>query len=178
MEGSVAATEQAKNPEYVELLRYHEYYSDTLRDVLTHIAVEALCMWNLPIFGQMVLYDPASRPCEGVVLFHRYEEEGKKILSASFQPTSTYLYKVNEKKLFEQLLGQMIVLAEDYAIDLLTVAKARHIRTNRTGGDFDRAMDAQIAKIGKEITLSQPEIFSFSPKYLQPALCVRWERES
>jgi len=136
------------------------------------------CLWDLPNYLQLVLIDHESKTCQGLILLHYYEENGQKILTASFNPSSTYLYKVNEKELFNQLMEQLIVFANDNNIDQIMVSKHDHIRTNRTGGEFEKAMKDQIKKIDKTFEFNEPKQFSFKPKYKQQAMYVIWERSN
>jgi len=58
------------------------------------------------------------------------------------------------------------------------VSKHDHIRTNRTGGEFEKAMKDQIKKIDKTFEFNEPKQFSFKPKYKQQAMYVIWERSN
>ena len=133
--------------------------------------------WNLENYFQMVLRDKETMICQGLILLHYYEDNGKKILTASFNPANTYLYKVNETQLFNSLLDQLTEFAEDNDIDTIAVNQNKGIRTNRTGGEFEGAMNKTIRKEDQEVNLSETEDFSFTPEYKQKDLDVIWQRE-
>jgi len=135
------------------------------------------CQWNLPNFFQMVLRDKDSRVCQGLVLLHYYEDQGRRILTASLNPSSTYLYKVNETDMLNGIIEQLGVFCDDNGIDYVTVSINQGIRTNRTGGEFENALDKKIKSIGKKVTLENEEPFSYSPVYNQKELDVVWEKK-
>ncbi|XOU94562.1 MAG: hypothetical protein ACNFW9_00685 [Candidatus Kerfeldbacteria bacterium] len=133
--------------------------------------------WDMPNYFQMVLRDSESKICQGAVLLHYYEDKGKKILTGSFNPSSTYLYQVDEQQLFKGLLKQLEVFAQDNDIDVIAVNQNKTMRTNRTGGEFERAMSNKIKSVNKTESLSQEEVFSYHPKYSQKGLDIVWEKE-
>ena len=133
--------------------------------------------WDMPNYFQMVMRDSETKVCQGLVLLHYYEDKGKKILTASFNPSSTYLYQVDEKQLFKGLLKQLEVFAEDNDIDVIAVTQNKTMRTNRTAGEFERAMDNRIRSVNKTESLSQEETFSYHPSYTQQKLDIVWAKE-
>lgn len=133
--------------------------------------------WDQENFFQMVFQDAETQRCEGVVMLHHYRRLGKKILTASINPTSTFLFKVDQRALFQGILKQLVTFAKDNGFDFVTCSAHRHIRTNRTGGRFEQALDSQIEKVGVTLSLGVPQVFSFSPSYYQDELDVLWQRK-
>ena len=132
--------------------------------------------WDMPNYFQMVLRDAESKVCQGLVLLHYYEDNGKKILTASLNPSSTYLYQVDEQQLFKGLLKQLEVFATDNGIDAIAISQNKSMRTNRTGGEFERAMDNRIRSVQKTESLTREETFSYHPNYTQQKLDVVWQK--
>lgn len=134
------------------------------------------CLWLMPNYLQMTLRDAESKRCQGCVLMHLQEDEGKKILVISPNPSSTYLYQVNESELFEQILQQLTAFTAANDIDALALSKHKQIRTNRTGGEFERAMDAKIRSVGRQHIFAEARRFSFSPEYYVDAVDIVWAK--
>lgn len=134
-------------------------------------------LWDMPNYLQMVLRDGETKVCQGCVLLHLEEENGLTILTASLNPSSTYLYQVNEAEMFESLLAQLITFAEENSIDAVAVSQHPQIRTNRTGGVFEKSMIAAIERVGRQYRFAEPRIFSTRPKYFQQALDVVWAKD-
>jgi hypothetical protein len=151
-------------------LRFHPMYERRTEQ-------ETPTQWDLPNYFQLVLRNPITYRCEGLVLLHHYESDGKKILVASFNPCSTYLYKVNERELFKGLLGVLVEFAEQNDFDMIGCSTNRAIRTNRTGGAFELSMNDQIKSIGKTFTLPASVPFSYKPAYIQREFDILWERK-
>lgn len=97
----------------------------------------------------------------------------KKVLTVSFNPSSTYLYSIDEGALFNGLLNTIAQFAEENKFDLITSSQNHTIRTNRTGGQFEKAVE----KINKTFRFAQPKVFSYSPHYSIQDMDVLWERE-
>lgn len=142
----------------------------------TEEAANGPCMWNMPNFLQMVLRDAETKICQGAVLLHVEEDRGKKILTASMNPSSTYLYQVNETEMFAQLRTKLIEFATDNGFDAVAVSREAQMRTNRTGGEFERAMNACIAAENKEHAFDVARPFSTNPVYTQSVVDVIWSR--
>ena len=132
--------------------------------------------WSLPNYFQMVLRDPQTRRCEGLMLLHHYRDQGRRILTASFNPTSTYLFKVDEAELFAGIMQRLVEFAQDNEFDLIACSCDHQIRTNRTGGEFEAALERRIGVLRRRFTLSRPQIFSWRPMYQQQELDVLWAR--
>lgn len=131
-------------------------------------------MWDMANYFQMVLKDPEKGDCKGLVLLHSFEDKNKKILTASFNPSSTYLYTVNEKQMFRQLLEKLAEFARDNDFDMIAISKNGVIRTNRTGGEFEREMSDTINKMEVKFELSEEKVFSYCPPYNLKDLDVVW----
>lgn len=134
-------------------------------------------MWDMPNYFQMVLQEPDTLQCQGLVLIHSFTENGKRILTVSLNPSSTYLYSVDEQALFNSMVGSLEQFALDNQFDLITTSRNVAIRTNRTGGIFEKTMDERIAQVGKSIKLDTPKPFSVKPKYEIQEVDVIWERQ-
>lgn len=132
------------------------------------------CQWNMPNYFDLVLEDPDTHRCMGTVLLHSFDEDGK-TLTASFNPSSTYLYKVDEKALFKGLLNTLISFAEENGFKRICSSQNTAIRTNRTGGIFEKAMAETITQMGKTYSFSEVKRFSFSPSYEIKDMDVLWE---
>ncbi len=133
-------------------------------------------MWDQKNYFQLVLQDPDSLQCQGLVLLHHYEEGGKKILAASLNPASTYLYSVDEGAMFNGLIGSLSLFAEDNQFDKIVLSQNRAIRTNRTGGGFEREMNKRIAEVGEKFSFGSTKTFSFSPLYQLLDMDVVWNK--
>ena len=137
------------------------------------------CIWNMPNYMQMVLRDAETKICQGLILLHLHEDQGKKILTASFNPSSTYIFKVDEHQLFDGLLAQLADFASSNGIDIIAVSQNKQIRTNRTGGEFEKAMTQAIMKKATTFSFTEDQIFAYypTPIYKQNGLDVVWSRE-
>ena len=131
-------------------------------------------MWNNPNYLQLVLRDSETKVCQGLVLIHIEEHAGKKILTASMNPSSTYLFSVNEAEMFKALQNQLIVFAKENNIDAIGVSRNRQIRTNRTGGEFEKAMERAIAACGREVVFPENRVFSNFNNYSQKEIDLIW----
>jgi hypothetical protein len=134
-------------------------------------------LWDNPGYLQLVLQDPENLSCKGLVLLHHFTENGKKILTASYNPSSTYLYSVDEAALFKALSTTLEQFATENGFDMIVVSKNKAIRTNRTGGQFEKAINEKIAQVGKEFRFEKPVIFSYSPGYSMDEMDVVWEKK-
>jgi hypothetical protein len=137
---------------------------------------ESASIWTDPDYLQLVIFDRSRGRSEGLVLLHHYEDQGRKILTASFNPTSSLLYRVDQKGLFEATMGALIQFAEDNGIDEICSSVGKAIRTNRTGGQFEAALDERIRAQNRKRTLSIRRFFSYSPRYAQQELDVLWSK--
>jgi hypothetical protein len=133
--------------------------------------------WDLPNFFQMTLFDAESERCEGALLLHYFEDQGRRLLNVSFQPTVSYLSKVDGQELFDAFMAQLAVFAEDNKIDLITCSTNSQMRTNRGGGVFEAALLSRITKNGRRFRLSADQPFSYHPPYTLDLLDVLWERK-
>jgi len=132
-------------------------------------------MWNMPNYFQLVFQEPDTLQCQGLVLLHHFTEGGKKVLTASVNPSSTYLYSVDEAALFTGIMGTLEQFASENGFDLITLSQNKGIRTNRTGGQFEKAMNERIAQVGKTFRFDAPQQFSYHPNYQLQDMDVVWE---
>jgi len=135
-------------------------------------------MWDMSNFVQMVFQDPETLRCQGIVLMHIEEDSGKKILSVSLNPSSTYLYQVDEKALLSGIADTVIGFARDNSFDMVVMSKNKAIRTNRTGGIFEQSIDERLASVGEEYKFTEPRRFSFNPEYLVQETDILWSIDS
>lgn len=135
-------------------------------------------IWSMPNYLQMVLQEPDTLQCQGLVLLHHFTDGGKKILTASFNPSSTYLYSVDEAALFKGITGSLEEFATDNGFDMVAVPHNKAIRTNRTGGEFEKAMDRKISEVGKTYNFETVQQFSYHPSYQLQEMDLVWERKA
>jgi hypothetical protein len=132
-------------------------------------------MWDMENYLQMVFQDPDTLICQGLVLLHAEEMDGQKILCASINPSSTYLYSVDENALFSGVLKSLEAFAKENDFAKIAVSSNGAIRTNRTGGQFEKALDSRIASLKEILTFDPPRPFSYGPAYNQTAMDVIWK---
>jgi len=141
-------------------------------------------IWDMPNYFQLVLQNPENKRCVGLVLLHHFEDEnGQKVLSASYNPSSTYLFSVDEGTLFNELNNTLIEFAEENNFDKIVISKDGNIRTNRTGTIFETYMNKAIAQYkynnNGDGTYSFPEgeDFSYYPtNYQLKDMDIVWSR--
>jgi hypothetical protein len=133
-------------------------------------------MWQSENYFNLVFRDEETKRCVGGVLLHYYEEEDKRILSASINPSSSLLYRVDEQRFFDETMRILREFAEQNDIDIIATSQDPGIRTNRTGGMFEQALTARIREVNEQFSLSYKEIFSFDPLYYVKELDVLWKR--
>jgi hypothetical protein len=132
-------------------------------------------LWEMSNYLQLVLQDPDTLRCQGLVLMHHFtDEHGKRILTASLNPSSTYLYSVDEVGLFNALLGTLETFAKENAFDMIAVSTNHSIRTNRTGGLFERTLDDRIREVGMIYEFDTAKQFSYNPAYVMKDMDVIW----
>lgn len=134
-------------------------------------------LWDMPNYLQMVFQDPFSSRCQGLVLMHHYEEAGQKILSVVLDPSSTYLYSVDETALFGGIMKSLEEFARDNDFDRVVITKNAIIRTNRTGGEFEAAITKKVAEINEDFSFAEPKTFSYHPQYMIQDMAVLWKKE-
>lgn len=133
-------------------------------------------IWNMPNYLQMVFQEPDTLQCQGLALLHHFNEGGKQVLTASLNPSSTYLYSVDESALFNGIAGSLEQFAAENGFDMIAVPQNHTIRTNRTGGEFEKAMDQRVAQIGKTFTFTDAKQFSYHPNYQIQEMDIIWEK--
>lgn len=131
-------------------------------------------MWDQPNYFQMVLQDSETNRCQGLILLHAITtENGKKVLTASLNPSSTYVFASDEASLFNGMAGALEQFAQENGFDAIATSQNKQIRTNRTGGIFESEMDKRVAAIGENINLNGA-IFSYQPKYVMDKVDLIW----
>jgi len=133
-------------------------------------------MWDMPNYFQMVFQDPKTSQCLGLCLLHHFEENGKKVLTVSFNPSSTYLYSIDEASLFNGIFNQLQGFANQNGFDAITTSQNKMIRTNRTGGVFEQTIDQKVSQFHKTFSFSEEKQFSYSPDYKIKNMDIIWER--
>lgn len=133
-------------------------------------------MWSMPNYLQMVFQEPDTLQCQGLALLHHFNEGGKRILTASFNPSSTYLYSVDEAALFNGIASSLEQFAAENGFDIIAIPHNKTIRTNRTGGEFEKAMDKKVAQTGKTFKFDTAQQFSYHPDYQIQEMDIIWER--
>lgn len=133
------------------------------------------CLWNMDNVFFKVHRDPSSGNCVGASIYHVYDIDGQEQLCVSFQPSSTFLYKVDQRGLFRIMADDAIDFAKRNGMQRVLLSKDKTIRTNRTGGDFEDEMDTSIAAMGKTVVFSQPQRFSYQYDYNLELMDVLFE---
>lgn len=133
-------------------------------------------MWDMSNYFQLVLQAPDTLQCQGLVLLHQFTQGDKKVLTASLNPSSTYLYSVDEGALFTGIMSSLEAFASENKFDMIILPQNKTMRTNRTGGQFEKSIDAQVAKVNKTFKFETPQQFSYQPNYQMQDLDVVWEK--
>ncbi len=133
-------------------------------------------LWDMPNYFQLVLQDPEDFQCRGLVLLHSFIEGDQKILTASLNPSSTYVYSVDEPALFKGIMGVLEGFATANGFDSIQLSSNRTIRTNRTGGNFERAIDERVRDVNQVFTFEEPKQFSYQPNYQLKEMEAVWHR--
>ncbi|MBI4240015.1 hypothetical protein HY620_03435 [Candidatus Uhrbacteria bacterium] len=134
-------------------------------------------LWDMPNYFQMVFQDTETFECRGLVLLHHFEEDGKKILTASLNPSSTYLYSVDGAALFEGIMKSLEQFAMANDFDMIAVSQNHGIRTNRTKTIFEASLDERIKKVDKQYSFQQEVQFSYSPNYQMKGMDIVWSKK-
>lgn len=137
-----------------------------------------LNMWDMPNYLQMIFQDPDTLQCQGLVLMHSINDAGRRILTISLNPSSTYLYSIDERALFDGISSAIGVFAGENNFDYVVVSRNSAIRTNRTGGIFEQAMNEKITQMGESITFETLKQFSYNPDYAMQEVDVIWKRNN
>lgn len=134
-------------------------------------------MWDMPNFFQMILQDPETFRCQGVVTLHVEEENGHKLLCISPNPCSTYLYQSDEKAMWRSLFAQIKLFANDNDFEKILLYSNPNLRTNRSGGEFENAMVADARQIGEVYEINDVRRFSYRPNYTMKKMDVIWKKK-
>ena len=124
------------------------------------------CMWTDPSYLQMVFFNPDAKfpSCEGLVMMHRYEDAGRKVLMVSVNPSNSFVLASDGQALFAEILKSVVTFAQDNGFDFVCASNNPGVRTNRAGV-FSAALEKACA--GDAIILSQNYRFSGTPGYWQ-----------
>lgn len=133
-------------------------------------------MWNNPKYLQLVLRDGKTKVCQGLVLLHVEDHGDKRILTASMNPSSTYLLSVNQQEMFDGLRDQLIAFAEDNKIDAIGFSRTRNVRTNRTETEFEKAMVRALKAFGREVIFDTQRPFSAFGPHVQKEIDLIWAK--
>jgi hypothetical protein len=131
--------------------------------------------WDQPNFAQMVYDDPEAGECVGLSMMHDFDQGDGKTLVVSMNPSSTFLFTVDEAAFFWESLNELVEFAKDNNFSRVTLSAQREIRTNRTGGQFEAAMNEAVRNVNKKYKLKEEKIFSYNPVYKLQELDVVWE---
>ena len=112
------------------------------------------------------------------LLHHFTTNEGKKALAVSLNPSSTYTYSVDEEALFKGIMASIEQFAHDNDFNMIVLSQNPTIRTNRTGGIFEKTINARIAQIDKQFKCSPLEQFSYNPPYQLEDMDIIWENST
>lgn len=55
------------------------------------------------------------------------------------------------------------------------ISQNRAIRTNRTGGEFEREMDQRVREVDEKFDFEEPKTFSYHPGYRIQEMDVVWK---
>lgn len=133
-------------------------------------------IWDMKNYLQMVFQDPETLVCQGLVLLHTEKLNNEEVLCASLNPSSTYLYTVNEEALFSGIMKSLETFADENGFSKIVVSSNKGIRTNRTGGEFEKAIDKRIGEMQEVITFDPPRPFSYKPVYNLSTMDVVWKK--
>lgn len=134
-------------------------------------------MWDIENYFQFVLQDPETNRCLGLVLLNHFEENGEKVLAASLNPSSTFLFSTDEVSVFKGLMHGLENFAKANGFDKILMSKNKQIRTNRTGGKFEGAMEERRKQIDKSFVFEEEKTFSYKPfNYKIKDMDVIWEK--
>lgn len=133
-------------------------------------------IWDMKNYFQMVFQDPEAMMCQGLILLHSEKLNNENILCASLNPSSTYLYGVDEQALFSGIMKSLQTFAEENGFSKIVVSANAGIRTNRTGGEFAKVLDKTILAINETVTFDPPRPFSHRPKYNMDVMNVIWKK--
>lgn len=134
------------------------------------------CQWNMPHYFEFVLQDSETYRCQGLLLLHHFVEDGRKILTVSFNPSSTYLFGVDQHSLFAGLMSVLEQFAQDNDFDFIMSSQNKTIRTNRTKTEFEKAINERVEQAGEQFTFAEEKIFSTNPSYKIKEMDVLWKK--
>ncbi len=133
-----------------------------------------LNQWDMSSYFQMVLMDREAQQCIGLALLHRYEADGETVLTASFNPSSTFLFRADEAAVFNGMMGALEEFADDNEINIIASSVSSQIRSNRTGGLFEATLKERIASVDQQVAFDPEVPFSYNPAYTMGNMDVLW----
>lgn len=141
------------------------------------------CLWNMPNYLQMVFKDKETSKCQGMALLHYFEDKSEKVLSIGPNPSSTFLYKVDQEQFFEKLFENIVVFAEDNNFDRIVISDRPGLVTNRNGTKFEDSINAKKNAVHEELgddsifDFSEPKVFSYDPPYKADKMHTLWKKQ-
>ncbi|MDQ7021004.1 MAG: hypothetical protein Q9M91_04140 [Candidatus Dojkabacteria bacterium] len=91
----------------------------------------------------MIYVPEGSDVSVGLTMMHHYEQDGERVLVISMNPSSTFLYSTDEEAFFYAALDQVVAFAKANGFKRVAMSTNGAIRTNRTGGLFERAINSK-----------------------------------
>jgi len=116
-------------------------------------------IWNQPDMWQMIIFDKEKIGCGGVI-YRTIEEDGRKYLVMSIQPSSRILGSCSPTQTFEKILQFSRVILKKLKYDALLIPVDAVIHSNRS------SIQSEIATRYKErdkIKLKHKYAFSYNP---------------
>ncbi len=118
-------------------------------------------MWNSKDFWPLIIFDK-DKQCQGGAILRTIEENGKKYLTISINPTGTLLNQTNPKQVLKKIIDAAKVIAKKLKYDNVIISTHSIIHSNR--GSIQLAIQ-ELYRNTQPITLSQSYIFSYNPRY-------------
>lgn len=134
-------------------------------------------IWGMEEYSQLVFQNPDTLVCQGLVLMHDYTDQGKRVLCVSLNPSETYIQASDERALFKGIMGTLQKFATDNNFDMIASSTDRNIRTNRTGGIFESALNDRVNEVHKKFRFEEQKRFSYYPSYQIQDMDVLWENQ-
>ena len=114
-------------------------------------------LWNSPDFWQMIIFDEDKNACGGVI-YRTIEENGKKYLVCSIQPSQGILSSTSPQSVYDKIIQYSRLIAKILRYDTILIPQDAVIHSNRG------SIQTEIAKRNyRTITLQQEYDFSYSP---------------
>ena len=137
------------------LMSKHRAHSVAMFSMGVCVAVDKK-LWNQPDFWQMIIFDE-DQTCTGGVIYRTIEEDGKKYLVLSIQPSSSMLNSVSPDQVYDKIIRHAQAIAHKLSYDAVLIPTDSTINSNRS------SIQTVIAKNQATITLKQTYDFSYDP---------------